>query len=64
MCSLKKQLCFYVNMHYFPQRRQELFILGHQCGRFEKKVFFYVLLTVHLGIILAINQLNAQNRLL
>ena len=51
-------------MHYFPQRRQELFILGHQCGRFEKKVFFYVLLTVHLGIILAINQLNAQNRLL
>ena len=26
--------------------------------------FFYVLLTVHLSIILAINQLNAQNLLL
>jgi len=30
----------------------------------QTHIYFYVLLTVHLSIILAINQLNAHNQLL
>jgi len=33
-------------------------------GGMTKESFFYVLLSVHLGIILVINQLNAQNLVL
>jgi len=34
------------------------------CNGYQDSLFFDVLLTVHLSIILAINQLNAQNLLL
>jgi len=35
-----------------------------QIYKMRRKLFFDVLLTVHLSIILAINQLNAENLLL
>ena len=44
-----------------PTIRQTVQLMDHySCFVF----FFYVLLTVHLSIILAINQLNVQNLLL
>ena len=32
----------------------------YRCGQYTSPKFFYVLLTVHLSIILTINQLDAQ----
>ena len=57
------RLCFWRIQHqYFQQETCAVFVNAEIIG--DLQMNFDVLLTVHLSIVLAINQLNAQNLLL